>query len=280
MMHDIFKLRYRVLPIASCEIARAAKTMPETVTALHNHKEFELLSITSGQVRITIGDIPYTVSAGDLVLVNSYALHAIEVEIGRSFFADCLSFDLSLLEEEAFSRLLEQGEYETVPLVPATHPLHGPLAACFEQALIACGAHADCREMLLRGSLLVFFGLLRQNHLVRSRSVDAGNNQFCREVFAFIQSYYAHEITSRHVADKLGYTQSYFCRLFKQQFGQSFRYYLLMYRISKAKQFFDEGCRSVTQTAEKVGFHNMSYFTQVFQQYTGRLPSHYLKSPD
>lgn len=129
MMHDIFKLRYRVLPIASCEIARAAKTMPETVTALHNHKEFELLSITSGQVRITIGDIPYTVSAGDLVLVNSYALHAIEVEIGRSFFADCLSFDLSLLEEEAFSRLLEQGEYETVPLVPATHPLHGPLAA-------------------------------------------------------------------------------------------------------------------------------------------------------
>ncbi|MBS1328213.1 MAG: cupin domain-containing protein, partial [Oscillospiraceae bacterium] len=139
MMHDIFKLRYRVLPIASCEIVRAAKTMPETVTALHNHKEFELLSITSGQVRITIGDIPYTVSAGDLVLVNSYALHAIEVEIGRSFSADCLSFDLSLLEEEAFSRLLEQGEYETVPLVPATHPLHGPLAACFEQAMSACG---------------------------------------------------------------------------------------------------------------------------------------------
>lgn len=99
-----------------------------------------------------------------------------------------------------------------------------------------------------------------------------GNNQFCREVFAFIQSYYAHEITSRHVADKLGYTQSYFCRLFKQQFGQSFRYYLMMYRISKAKQFFDEGCRSVTQTAEKVGFHNMSYFTQVFQQYTAACP--------
>ena len=280
MIHDTFKLYFRGLPIASCEISRPAGELIETVTALHNHKEFELLYIKAGQVRISIGNTSYPVSAGELILINSYTPHSIEVENRLPFSADCLSFDLSLLKEESFIRHLEQSEYDVPPRIRPDHPQYKALLECFRQAMSACAGYADYREMLLHGSLLMFFGILWKYQLLVSKSMDAGNNRFCREVFAFIQSYYAHDITSSHAADKLGYTQSYFCRVFKQQFGKSFRDYLTMYRISKAKQLLNEGNHSVTQTAEQVGFHNMSYFTRVFHQHTGCLPSHYLKSPD
>ncbi len=280
MIHDTFKLYYRGLPIASCDISRSAGELIETVAALHNHKEFELLYIKSGQVRITINNISYPVSAGELILINSYAPHSIEVENRLSFSADCLSFDLSLLGEEEIIRRLEQGECDVLPLIRTDHPQHAALLECFQQAMSVCAGYADYRGILLHGSLQMFFGILWKYQLLVSKSVvDAGNNRFCREVFAFIQSYYADDITSNHAANKLGYTQSYFCRLFKQQFGESFRDYLTMYRISKAKQLLNEGNCSVTQTAEQVGFHNMSYFTRVFQQQTGCLPSHYLRSP-
>lgn len=277
MWHDTFKLNYHGLPIVACNLSRSAGELRETVSALHNHKEFEMLYVKNGQMRFTINNTPFIAFSGNLILVDPYALHSIEVDHHFSFSADCLTFDLSLLEDEDFIRPLEEGRYATPTLIDKETPQYSLLFECFQQALLICEAETDYRGMLLRGSLLMFFGILRKYELLISEDFDPKANRFCREVFDYIQANYALDITSSHVAKKLGYTQSYFCRLFKQQFGQNFQNYLMIYRISKAKQLFDEGNGSVAQTAECVGFHNMSYFARAFQQYTGFLPSHYQK---
>lgn len=278
MWHDTFKLNYHGLPIAACRISRQAGALNETVIALHNHKEFELLCVKSGQMRFTIGSATFTAHAGSLILVNPYALHSISVDGQLSFDTDCLTFDLSLIEDEDFIRLLEEGRCTAPPLIDETSPQYTMLFHCFEQAMLVCDEDAPYRSMLLRGSLLQFFGILRKYDLLVYQNCDAKTNRFCRGVFDFIQAHYVQDITSNDVAKTLGYTQSYFCRLFKQQFGQNFQNYLLMYRISKAKQLFDEENPSVAQAAERVGFHNMSYFARVFEQYTGYLPSAYQKA--
>ena len=48
---------------------------------------------------------------------------------------------------------------------------------------------------------------------------------------------YMNELSVSDIADELGYSEAYFCKLFKQYFGQSFISFLTDYRIREAKRF-------------------------------------------
>ena len=69
----------------------------------------------------------------------------------------------------------------------------------------------------------------------------------------------------------------YFGRVFKNTFHMTFKKYLLQQRMEKAKRLLEEGNRSVGAICERVGIGNPSYFSHLFKQYTGKLPSEYRK---
>lgn len=53
--------------------------------------------------------------------------------------------------------------------------------------------------------------------------------------------------------------------------------YLVKKRMDKAKRMLEEGNTSIRTICEEVGISNPSYFSQLFKQYTGKLPSEYKK---
>ena len=48
-------------------------------------------------------------------------------------------------------------------------------------------------------------------------------------------------------------------------------------RMEKAKRLLEAGGGSIGDICDAVGIHNPSYFSHLFKQYTGRLPSEYRK---
>lgn len=72
----------------------------------------------------------------------------------------------------------------------------------------------------------------------------------------------------------------YFGRVFKNTQNISFKQYLLEKRINLAKELILEGKDSISVICEKVGIPNRSYFSRVFKQQTGMLPSEYKKEQD
>lgn len=72
----------------------------------------------------------------------------------------------------------------------------------------------------------------------------------------------------------------YFGRVFKNTQNISFKQYLLEKRIDLAEKLILEGKDSISVICEKVGIPNRSYFSQVFKQQTGMLPSEYKKEQD
>ena len=82
-------------------------------------------------------------------------------------------------------------------------------------------------------------------------------------------------LTSRDVAAELCYSQSYFCRRFKRDFGMCFSEYLNAYRLNVARGLLLEKKRTVTEVAASVGFSSVSYFTRCFQRRFDMLPSDY-----
>ncbi|MEY8267956.1 response regulator [Lachnospiraceae bacterium 64-25] len=78
------------------------------------------------------------------------------------------------------------------------------------------------------------------------------------------------------VAQEVYLNQVYFGRMFKNACGVSFKRYLLNRRIELAKNLLQENC-SISEICEKVGIWNPSYFSQVFKQTVGCLPSEFRK---
>lgn len=69
----------------------------------------------------------------------------------------------------------------------------------------------------------------------------------------------------------------YFGRVFKNTQNMSFKQYLVEKRMELAKKLLAETEKSISVICEEVGIPNRSYFTQVFKQHTGMLPSEYKK---
>lgn len=88
-----------------------------------------------------------------------------------------------------------------------------------------------------------------------------------------------HEDLSRDVvADVACLSPSHFSRVVKQTFGHSFTELLAKMRIDRARELLTRSEKSLIQVCLDCGFSDQSYFTKVFQKYTGRTPGEYRRS--
>ncbi len=85
-----------------------------------------------------------------------------------------------------------------------------------------------------------------------------------------------HEELSRDDAANVAcLSPSHFSRVVKQTFGQSFTELLARMRVEKARELLTCTEKSLIQVCLDCGFSDQSYFTKVFQRYTGHTPGEY-----
>ena len=101
------------------------------------------------------------------------------------------------------------------------------------------------------------------------------SGEIVREAKKFIDEHYKEDISLQDVAGVLGYSDVYFCKLFKQNFGKSFIVYLNELRISKAKEFLANPAINIKDISSEAGYRDANYFTRVFKRMTGQTPSEY-----
>ena len=111
---------------------------------------------------------------------------------------------------------------------------------------------------------------------------DAGENLRMNKVTEIIRDYirenYMYDLSVQDLADKMNYSESYFCRLFKQSFRQNFTAYLTEYRVSMAKKMLEEPTVNIKDIGKSVGYEDSNYFTKVFRRITGQSPTEYRNS--
>lgn len=101
---------------------------------------------------------------------------------------------------------------------------------------------------------------------------------YMKEAVAYIDEHLQEEdLSIVSVAGHIYLNPVYFGRVFKNTFHMTFKKYLMQQRMEKAKRLLEEGNGSIGDICEAVGIHNPSYFSHLFKQYTGRLPSEYKK---
>lgn len=103
---------------------------------------------------------------------------------------------------------------------------------------------------------------------------EPGSRQQAR-IRDYIEANYMKDLSIQEMAGQMGYSEVYFCKLFKQYFGQSFVTYLTDFRIREACRLLREEDANVRRIGNAVGYPDANYFTKVFRRIMGVTPSEY-----
>lgn len=102
--------------------------------------------------------------------------------------------------------------------------------------------------------------------------------EYISEAVAYIEEHLDNEeLSIVSVAEHVYLNSVYFGRVFKNTFHMTFKKYLMQRRMEKARRLLEDGKTSIGNICEQVGISNPSYFSHLFKEYTGKLPSEYKK---
>ncbi|WP_336758257.1 response regulator [Paenibacillus sp. USHLN196] len=81
------------------------------------------------------------------------------------------------------------------------------------------------------------------------------------------------------VSKRVNLSRSYFNQCFKEMVGYSFNEYLRKIRIDKARDYLTQTAKPIVWIAEHTGYADEKYFSRMFREQVGMLPSEYRNAP-
>ena len=247
------------------------------ISRTHYHDEIELLIIYSGTLGITANGSNYYAEQGSIVYIASGVPH--------STFADADGVIYGLLQFKDSDFV----DPKTRKIIKYSMKLHflseAPLRILknksifdeFEAIRQEQTERQKAYETMIRASMLRIIGILnREGALSFNEEIYlSSTGQKILPALSYINEKYREDISLSEISAKLGFNESYFCRLFKQATGATFTEYLNFVRICKAEKLLTEGTLSILDISGEVGFTSVSYFNRIFKKYRSCSPGYY-----
>lgn len=96
-----------------------------------------------------------------------------------------------------------------------------------------------------------------------------------RQAKEWILKHIGDNITIKKIANHVHLNSTYFCEYFKNQTGETVLDYVTNERLKVAKELLSHTDLKIYDIASKVGYQDTKYFSRLFKQWTGQLPSQY-----
>lgn len=106
----------------------------------------------------------------------------------------------------------------------------------------------------------------------------AQTEQYSSEVLqaiSYIRENYSRKISLASVAEHVGLSSGYLCRIFKEETGVSINAYINNLRMTHAGELLADKNSYIKEVAISVGFEDQLYFSRLFKRYYGVTPSEY-----
>ena len=249
----------------------------------HWHDEFEIIYIKQGNLSIFIEDHEYSGKAGSVFIVNPRELHFMgSSDLTVAYYTllfplEFISFqsddelEKTLLQPLRNGQLLMVNQLTDKVLLQKSGDLFDELIAMNEQ-------QAPRYQLKTHIMLLTFLNSIMEYDLLmqpRSRGSQIGRQ---KELLLYMREHYTEQITLQTLAGQFHLSEKYISRYFKEHFYLTFSDYLNHLRLSCAKRLLETTELSVTETALRSGFMNVSYFIRTFKTAYGTSPLKYRKS--
>ena len=239
--------------------------IPASGVEAHWHEGIELLYCISGSARVSSGTEWRQMNAENLAVINSGALHYITPLSETECHYYCMIIEPSLFEGTG----LPFGKIPLELLIcdPETTALYRCIIQEMEEKSIYY------KETVKGYILLLFSRLYRFHYAPDAPDQSPAQSDAVKHAILYLRSCFRKHITIDEVCRHVGFSKYYFCRLFRKVTGRSIMEYVNYLRCAYALQLLKDGEYNISEAAVQSGFSDISYFTRVFKQQMGRLPS-------
>lgn len=107
--------------------------------------------------------------------------------------------------------------------------------------------------------------------------VDVKHKDIIYKAINYMKRNFTGKLTLEDTARHVGFSPTYFSKIFKEEMGTTFNNYLGNLRVERSKMLLLAGELSVGEVCTAVGFEDQSYFIKVFRRYTGVTPGKFRK---
>jgi AraC-like DNA-binding protein len=253
----------------------------------HNQPEYELVLITKGWGKRSIGDNVGRFEPGDLILMGPYLAHEYVCDDDcytqpNGLQSECvvIQFDHTFLGEQFFK-------------IPENKPLLKILA----DSKTGCKFFGDTASSIggimlsmtvmnetdrLYALFSIFGKLLKSSEyelLASPQFVQTflpNENEVMQKVTKFLLQHFHEEIKVKDLLKIAHMSNSAFCTLFKKTYRMNFKEYLHKLRIGYACKLMGENTKSITEIAYLSGFENISNFNRQFKKIKDTTPREYI----
>lgn len=253
------------------------------------HDFWEVVYVHKGKLGVTAGEQVYDLSEGELIVHPPMEFHNLFVNDPMGADVVIFSFTAQTVSQDLFSGKVFRLDAERQALVlrmfsyldtrmekepsylrwlETVDPLSDERWFLPYMRLFEADAHALTMTSAFLTELL--FSLTDREG--RRRAISVGDARLFRKAMDYLNTYVDQNVSVDGLAKVLSISRSSLNRLFQKYAGVSVHRYCLMQKIKTATECLRSGL-SVTETAERLGFSNQSYFSACYKRETGMNPS-------
>ena len=262
------------------KILRQTHTGLQEETQTRFHRFHELYYITEGKCSVLIGRRIYRLEAGDIAVIPARTLHktdylssgpntkyvvsltkdvakAIDAYLGEDLTPVCLAagqVTVPAQRRELIQLLLARMLYEYDNRPPHARSI---IRACLTQFLTSLYLYRTQQE--------------------EKDDIPDQNTERIHELTSYLYEHLSEDITLPQLAEHFAVSPSHLSRTFKKTTGIGLREYLVGLRVQQACELLLTTSLTVTEIADRCGFHDSNYFGDAFKKATGLSPRDYRK---
>jgi AraC family transcriptional regulator, L-rhamnose operon transcriptional activator RhaR len=272
------------------------KAYEHAETHLHAHDFIEIAYVVSGSGVHRIGESEYSVSKGDLFIINYDTPHefrSLHASSETSLYVyNCIFkpefIDSSLINCKDFSDITyhfffksffpeESKDRNGIKLIDFdSHEIEELYEKMYREYQAQEEGYVEIIRAYIIELLITIFRLYRRNVKLEKEN-EVRHKQIIEKVLLYLKGNHSREIKLENLPFTAFLSRNYFCKLFKEYTGMTTMEYVQKVRIEEACMLLKETDLKVIDIASEVGYSDVKFFNQIFKKSLGRTPREYRK---
>lgn len=253
-----------------------------TAAGTHFHNVHQIIFVADGMVKVHIDHKTYTVAKNSVVFISNlekHSVHIIKAPYKRYVVSLAQGFGPMILQDSPLLSILIQRP-ESFSHTVALSEL---AAKSMTTVLDTMVREAEQKRPFwtLRLSSLVMELLIRL-YRYSSTSFPTGSMDEAARIVTEVQKYIIEnvrdDISLEQVAAQHFISKYHLSRIFRKITGYTFKDYLILHRLSLAKDLLIHTSQSVSDVCQSSGYSNVNHFIRIFKAHEGVTPYQYRKA--
>jgi len=248
---------------------------------VHFHNTYEMIFVQKGKAIFKINDKEYEVSQGSIMFISNLEKHELKVTeypYERYLLLINPDYFLSVIKSPILSSLFRHRPEHFSHLLRIRGGKDNQVEYFLKQMFKEVTNKEEHYELSVTSLLsLLYIHLYRNYTSFFPMATMNRTTAMVLEIQKYIDENSHDNINLNDIAKKYFIDMYYLSRIFKGVTGYNFKEYVILQRISKAKNLLFYTNEDIANVALHSGFNNTNHFIKLFKKYEGVTPYQYRK---